>query len=69
MYLTRKVQPKTAQTYRIEKIENKEHKANCLTGKVPQPKATKWYPTQKIEKKQHKVKCLTGKVPQWDKER
>ena len=69
MYLTGKVQLKTAQTYRIEKIENKQHKAKYLTGKVPQPKATEWYRTQKIEKKQHKVKYITGKVPQRDKER
>ena len=38
MYLTGKVKPKTAQTYRITKIENKEDKEKYLTGKVPQPK-------------------------------
>ena len=38
MYLTGKVQPKTAQRYRIKKIENKEDKEKYLTGKVPQLK-------------------------------
>ena len=52
-----------------EKIENKQHKAKYLTGKVPQPKTTEIYPAEKIEKKQHKVNYLTGKIPQPETER
>ena len=45
-------------------MENKQHKAEYPTGKVPQPNTPQRYHTEKMENKQHKVKYPTGKVPQ-----
>ena len=44
MYVTGKLQqPKTTQRYHTEKIEEEQHKDECLTGQVQQPRTTETF--------------------------